>query len=90
MFSPRIPKPKYELSRYSTNQLKAWLEDAALVECLVAQHNVNVNPLPAPAWNQLMESRRMKRHIADTLHDRGVSKSVIWKTLQSVKKDVYS
>lgn len=86
MFEKELPHPKYELSRYSTSQLKAWME---LTYLFALEHNPKGDDfsqlLLVP--DEAAEAYEMSWDCFCTMRDRGVCMAELHQIRASVWHD---
>ena len=90
MFDTHVPHPKYNLNRYSTRQLYAWLEVSTVIAEMTEARRATWGNLGGRNWSKLMEARRFRRGVWKTLADRDEPVSKIARTVRLTKEDVRS
>jgi len=84
-----IQHPKYELNRYSTRQLYAFLEESVLVvECLLKRRKTHVRP--RSEWELILEAGRIKRDVWEALRERDEPIAKMARVVRLIKEDVHS
>lgn len=88
MFAYRIPHPKYDLQRYSTEQIKSWLETATLIEAVLKKAYNHSTTMPEQQYTDMRKSIRLAYKCSCVLMDRGENTSDLALMRREIKLDV--
>jgi hypothetical protein len=86
----KVPRPKHPLKRYSTRQLKAWMEDYALLLARCDKQYDDTGTYPYEAFDYYDIAQWTKWEIEDTLRGRGMDYREVREISRKVHEDVQS